>query len=283
MKIFPVTKRILSGLCVWLIAFCIFYSVTPVWAAENGTEAKENGSITVKYVLPEASFSVYLIADVSGSYNGKFKDCTADLSKKDDINTLVNYISENNIEAADTRNTDKEADKDGKYNVVFENLKTGIYLVTGAPKWSDGTKYTPNNALLMIAQTSLSDDTSLEALYDTEITLNGLTQPKYTTFTPSEGSVDNNVDLVGENPPDDDVNLGGDSVDQINEGNKTDTVNTVNSSPLGDDEVTTVKSSQDRLGASLPQTGQLWWPVFVLAGTGLSSLTIGVRRRRNTK
>jgi LPXTG-motif cell wall-anchored protein len=280
MKIFPVTKRILSGLCVWLIAFCLFPTVTPVWAAENG-------SITVKYVLPEASFSVYLVADVSGSYNDEFKECTADLSKKDDINTLVNYISDKNIEATDTRNTDKEADKDGKYNVVFENLKTGVYLVTGEPKWSDGTKYTPNNALLMIAQTSLSDDTSLKALYDTEITLNGLTQPKYTTFTPTftpnEGSVDNNVDPVGENPPDDDVNLGGDSVDQINEGNETDTVNTVNSSPLGDDEVTTVKSSQNRLGASLPQTGQLWWPVFVLAGTGLSSLTIGVRRRRNTK
>jgi LPXTG-motif cell wall-anchored protein len=94
---------------------------------------------------------------------------------------------------------------------------------------------------------------------------------------------DNTVDPVGENPPDDDINLGGDSVDQINEGNEGDTVNTVNSSPLGDDEVTTVKSSQNRLGASLPQTGQLWWPVFVLAGTGLGSITIGVRRRKDSK
>ncbi len=36
-------------------------------------------------------------------------------------------------------------------------------------------------------------------------------------------------------------------------------------------------------GTKIPQTGQLWWPVPVLAFAGLVSLIIGLRRRSGSR
>jgi hypothetical protein len=287
MKIFPVTKGMQSGLCVFLMAFCLFLTVTPVWAAEkeDAVEVTGPGSITVHYVLPDTTFRVYLVADVSGELNSKFAGSgVSDLSVTKAAELLTNYVNENNIAATKAETVSATAETEGEYkgsySAVFDDLPVGVYLVVGEIKTSGGYYYTPTKALLLIAKTSISDDTSLNAV------LNATVIPKYEMSpVPPTGSSpigDNTVDPVTENPPDDIVDIGGDSVDQINEGNDTDTVNTVNSSPLGDDTVTTVKNAQPRLGAGLPQTGQLWWPVFVLAAGGLSSLTIGVRRRKRS-
>lgn len=41
--------------------------------------------------------------------------------------------------------------------------------------------------------------------------------------------------------------------------------------------VTTVPDTQTSTGGKLPQTGQLWWPVFVLGGVGVVVLSYGIR------
>ena len=59
----------------------------------------------------------------------------------------------------------------------------------------------------------------------------------------------------------------------------------------GEEEVTktpsrsgnTTSTSGNTARVTLPQTGQLWWPVWILAGAGVVLLVIGLIRRKTSR
>jgi hypothetical protein len=288
MKKNPKTKRMLPGLCVALIVLCMLSTATPVYASVTG-------SITIEYVLSDATFRAYKVADISGNLTEEFADSGVDVKDianasdtQDAINTLATYASRNNLTADRTGTTEAVEKEDGTTygKLVFDDLEQGVYLVVGDRKASGGSYYTPASSLLLIAQTQIEQEgDSWRATLDA--TLNAVEKDKYDTSTIGGGYYPpNTTDPVGDDN-NDVVDVGGGDVDTVQDGNgEEDTVNKVNSvSPgdtdLDDESVDTVNTGL--LGSGLPQTGMLWWPVAALSAAGLISLTIGIRRRRASK
>jgi LPXTG-motif cell wall-anchored protein len=274
MRIFPAKKRLAAGLCAGLMVFCLFSAVKPILAAAAG-------SITINYGLSGVNFRLYRVADADGGLTTEFKDSGVDVENTTAAGELANYVSSRSISADREDATGTAETAGGKYSVNFSGLAQGVYLVVGESKRVNSSTYTPTSALVLISQTSLSDDTSLNAVVEPK------TGIKNNNGGGGGSSITDVTDPVGGGNTDPGiVDIGGEDIDTVNSGND-ETVNTVNSAPPGDDTildddtVTTVKSAQNPIGSRLPQTGQLWWPVIALSAAGLCSLTIGVRRRKN--
>jgi hypothetical protein len=294
MTIFSKTKRRLPGLCAALIVLCMLSTAAPVYAAVTG-------SITIEYVLSDAAFRAYKVADISGNLTKEFQDSGADIKNitnasntQTAIELLATYADSNNLTADRTGTTQAVEKEDGTTygRLVFDNLEPGVYLVVGDSKVSGSSRYKPASSLLLVAQTQIEQegDDSWRAALDA--TLNAVEKGKYSVTSTGGGYYSGTTDPVGGNN-NDVVDIGGGDVDTVQDGSGgEETVNKVNSglpddTDLDDESVDTVNKvntvntvNTGLLGSSLPQTGMLWWPVAALSAAGLILLTIGIRRRR---
>jgi hypothetical protein len=187
----------------------------------------------------------------------------------------------------------KEVEVDTDYSVVYRTNETQYLIVNYHDDYfedSTGKKNNTNsfsqNTLLTLATTTPTTDysttdtngsvTSTNEDYTTTDTIDS-NNPSYTTTDVSDSnlitSTDTNttLDTTTTNPKDTDSNSPKDSTKNT-DSKSTDSKSTSNSNNAnGNSTVTTTNSNLDKL----PQTGQLWWPVPVLAVVGLVSIAVG--------
>lgn len=144
----------------------------------------------------------------------------------------------------------------------FEDLADGLYLITSnASAWIGGTQYTPIPFLLSIPY-------ELDGVSNNYMTA----YVKFTSWTPSSPTPtptptpdDDLTDIPDESPP-----LEGPDIDIL-----PDDVPLVDGPDIPDDDLFPIIDEDVPL-ASLPQTGQLWWPVPLMAAAGLVLMLGGI-------
>ena len=310
MKIRDKARLLTSLLTAAVLLLC---SVTVFHGAE------EKGCITLKYELSDAKFSLYQVGDITDSgvvcVDG-FSGYHVDLNSENAAQTLESYIQRDNVAPL------REVYTDSNGNAEISGLDKGVYLVTGEFGFSDGQYYFVMPSIISLPYNNewdltsyvkyakgLSDIAQLTCvkvwkgaegrkiypdvhiqllrngeLYDT-VTLNKDNDYKYTwsylesgynwTVTEEELNADYSVDIER-----------GEHVFTItNTVSDTVTETTVPSSPT-EPATTTPKTTGTAQTASntIPQTGQLNWPVPVLSVTGAALIIIGLiitRKKRN--
>lgn len=134
-------KSIFVALAVVLGLLCV--PLTAI-AAETNT-----GSISVHYPIANANVLLYRVADYNGddtySLTGQFADYPVDVASEAAATTLENYVQ------ADGIKPDAKATANAKGDVVFDDLKTGAYLVIGeCVETDDDYLYYPVPTLLSL-------------------------------------------------------------------------------------------------------------------------------------
>jgi hypothetical protein len=261
MRFFSKIKNLLPGLYVTLILLSLILTTTAVWA-------QNSGYLKLYYPVSGAGFKLYKIADADAdgvvTIDTKFKDCNVDITNTDSeayktaAATLADLIQNNadNFEALQTQSTDDTG------WLTFDGLTRGIYLVIGEVKTVDGTTYTPQSSLVSIPQTT--DEYGTRWYATAEL--------KYSTYTPPSGGT-----VPG--TPGDSETEDTESTNKVNIVKGFSPEETETEIAVTED-VTTLKASIVPVGKSLPQTGQLWWPVAALSAAGLCFITVGLKRRR---
>ncbi len=289
------------GLIVALV--CLLCLSLPVYARTLVDIEKECG-ISVQYHVENAEFLLYKVADVTETYRfpvtEEFASYEIDFDALDSeqwknmAETLAGYVERDALEPIDIGITDEQG------RVTFENVSVGVYLVVGRQvkdddfiyrckpflafvplEMEDGTwNYKPESSpkpsedpieLIDLSVIKVWKDEGMEDSRPKEIIVQLL----------KDGEI---VDEIALNPENNwrfiwqDLSSEftwqavekevpkGYTVESIKEGNVLQIINSKEGKP----EKPTV----------LPQTGQLWWPVPVLAFVGLLFLVIGFVRRK---
>jgi len=181
-------KKIISLCAVFLMLLSIILSGVTSYAI-NPIEPYRACSLTVVYGCGEAVFEglevkIYRIAAVSedGTYEltDAFRDysvsiygITSQTEWKAVTSTLAAYIAADGIEATYEKKTDENG------SAAFENISTGMYLVTEIKTSSDETVITFESFLVAVP----SPKDSGEHLYDVTA------RPKYSAYTPTKNEV----------------------------------------------------------------------------------------------
>lgn len=284
-------------LCAVLVTCSASFSA---FGASNG-----NCSLTLDYTdsdagaLDGAAFRIYCIADGGANeyeMTEAFKEKRASVEAIDRNNAedaeefaeaLAEFIAENDIAPEMSGSTDK----DGKLS--FTGLSDGLYLVLGDDLTKNGVIFTAQPILLWLP---CADP-------DGGIDYDPVCSPKHYK-TPESVPVDITVEKIwvddGDHPSLVTVQLlrDGEVFDEV-------TLNEQNSwkyiweklESEHDWQITEINipegytASVTRNGAAftvtntqkLPQTGQLWWPVPILLGSGVVLLTVGLICRKHGK
>ena len=276
----------------WLTAvLVILFSLTPVIAEEK------MGDITIKYPVDNVTFKLFYLGEWKAekiNYQGAFKDAkiTDDLNEAADA--LSAFVKKNNVNPSAS-----EKSKDGEVN--FSNIKKGIYLVSGEEKIDNKVHYRVRPMLLSMPAYNANTEswsTIVNAKYEQE------TIPGNTSLEVLKVWKDNNsknrpksieVELLRNNEVYDTKtlskknnwkhtwnNLDGDYEWTVYE--KT-TFNdySVSISRSNRKVVITNKLNKETPPKTpkkqrIPQTGQLWWPVVILAGIGVVLISIGLSK-----
>lgn len=274
-------------------------------------------SLTLHYEAGEAEFFLYQIADFSeiGEFDviapfSKYSKKVKGLNNMEDHDsdewrklafTLENLVTENKIKPTNTKKSDS------KGNLTWKNIPKGLYLVLGEQTKDEKYVYTPSPVLITVPNRdalgrwnsqvevehnkleteSIDKKTSLKVVkvwkdtdykekrpseikvklyrdgksYDT-VVLNTKNNWKYEW---TDLSVSNKWTVAEKNVPD------SYQVEYSKEGT---TVYIINEYK---------KPKEDRKpekGKELPQAGQLWWPVPILAVLGLTAILIGWIKRK---
>lgn len=242
-------------------------------------------------------------------YPVSFDDMSAS-AIQEAANTLENYAFVDKI----IPNAEGMTDSEGV--VVFDDLATGLYLVTGDPVDISGMRYTPGAALIELSDDNGTFDLSVYPKFtiseipsseSTEYKVAKLWENDYSALRPNSISVElycngelrETVTLSDENDwtyewqaakneewrvKEKDV-AEGYNVSYISNETLIEIVNTYDSSITTDssDTDTSSKTETSSNGGRLPQTGQLWWPVPVLSAAGLILIAVGVRLNSKRK
>ncbi|MBQ3531977.1 MAG: Cna B-type domain-containing protein [Oscillospiraceae bacterium] len=268
--------------------------------------------------LSDAEFSVYLIANITE--NGKFivteefSGFNVNITGVNDeawralVMTLESFIFQNKVDPAVSGKTDSDG------ILVLEGLKPGLYLVIGNPVSIDGYTYFAETAIIQIPaldnENNIWDyDISIKPKHssipdlepDSFVTRKVLkiwNDKGYEFLRPKEIT----VYLFCDGELYDTVKLSKDSNwrhtwEKLDEGHRW-TVSekvpegyTVRITKEGitfviENSIEKTKPPEkpeppkDPDEPKLPQTGQLWWPVPALLGTGLLFVAVGIFRRR---
>lgn len=304
-------------LCVLLALFCV-----PMLACAAGQENENDTSLTIHYAAGENHFSIYKVAAFSetGVFTleqpfDTYTEEVKELNHLDDLDTEEWNVLAATLAGVAERDQERiqplyQEDTDAEGNLELHGIAKGLYLIIGETTSDDAYIYTPSPILVTVPNrdaegnwdchpviehtkigkeevkgelTSYSvikiwKDTGYEKkrpdqitvdllqdgkVYDT-VTLNQKNQWKYTWDDLEEG---HEWKAVEQKVPD------GYTMTSTQEGKTFVITNTYKKpgtvTPTG--------------GSKLPQTGQLWWPVPLLAILGILACLVGYVWSREPK
>ena len=263
-------NRIIGICSVLLCLFIVFVSPLSVFAEQ----AEGTGSLTVSFLVDDKafgdiSFHVYYVADEEKQPVGAYTDCGIVLKglSADELgaaaDTLAAYTESNEVPA-------DQSEKTNSYGYArFEGLEKGVYLVVGETHKSGGISYSPLPFLVSIP----SYDTDGKPLYAITaspkcvVTDDSLLET--TPVAPSEAPTEMPTDTPAETTAE---TISGTT-------SETTTETTTETTPEGG----TSDGGNHTTSSTLPQTGQLWWPVPILLFTGAVMISIGILISRKSK
>lgn len=273
--------KVLSGCILGGLLALLLLCACPVWAG-----AEDVGMLTISYPVEDTVYHIYSVGSIQNGkilLNQEFQGVdTSDYATAASV--MADMIRKDGVgkELASTTVTGGQA--------VFTGLPMAIYLVLGDPGELEGTNYWPTPFLLSIPQ----QDTEGGLVWDVNVT------------GKMEMDMDISVvkrwlgDMVIYRPTSVTVRLMRDGktygdpvvLNYVNQWRHTwenlppdNWYVSENSNSRYTTEITRVGNTFTitSIGKRIPQTGQLWWPVSVLALLGLVFLSIGLwcRRERN--
>ena len=176
-------KKIVS---FFLAIIIVFGASSTVFAAAGNIETGKDSSLEIIFrdgekAIPDAEFSVYLIADIDerGRYTVKeeFKNFNVNITGKNDeawyalASTLEGYIIQEGIVPTASGKTDSEG------VLRLTGLKPGLYLILGTAAFMDGFTYFTETAIVQIPKLDNENN-----VWDYDISV----KPKY-SFIPDVG------------------------------------------------------------------------------------------------
>lgn len=308
MQNLKIERIICSFICAFL---CLFGMTVSVFASER-IHPDAKAGITIRYNEEGAEFTLYKVADVSSdviftptaSFQGyplKWNGLDAE-GQRVLAETLDVYVSRDKI----PETTKLIMDAEGQ--AAADNLDTGLYLVIGKPVQNSDSGFTPVPFLVSLPSDGEDGSWDYHPVIDAkrkplDSYLSDVIQRRVTKNWDDEGQETKRpdtivVELLKDGAVEETVELNKNNnwsyiwkelstkyewkvmekdvpedytVTVVLE-NKTFTItntanNKKNSQVPGDDHM-------------LPRTGQLWWPVPVLAFAGMASLLIGLVRKK---
>lgn len=265
----------MPAIVIWFSLLIVCFLPKVIWAGSGA-------ALMLEYGYPNAVFYIYRIADERKQATDAFAGYG--ISLEGITNAQWQKIATELAEAVKDGHVASEERKatgdDGR--VVFYGLESGWYLVTGeAVKTREGSFIpTPFVVNLQAGKQERADvkhypdpdqPTEPEPTQPTEPEPTHPTEPEDPTSPsqPGGGSHDGGDRNEGEPEP------SGQTEDAPHSDEP--------SVPASEEEVTYPEEQEEVPVFSLPQTGQLWWPVpiLMLGGIVLLLLGIGKRRREN--
>lgn len=266
-----------------IICLCMLVALLcPMTAmADSGAE------LIVNYGYSDVRFCAYRVADQNKQLTGGFAgyDLSLDCENNAQWQALAARLEEIVKKDGLTPTAEQRTGEDG--NARFSNLTGGWYLITGDQTRIDGTAYQPVPFvadLMEGAQTKAEVKHSPVPEEPTEPTPEEPTEP--TPEEPTNPSPDNPSSTDPGNSGNNGGSGGGSDRDP-GPGDLTSIIEQI--IPLGpgdgeaETEIVEIPSEEVPL-VSLPQTGQLWWPVPLLLAGGVMLILIGIiyQKKGNT-
>lgn len=247
-----------TGKKIPIIAFCLWIALA--LTGLGTVQAAPGAGLVLYYGYPQVSFQIYQVADSRKNLTEAFQDDSISLDQTTNAQwqalaiELEELAEQNQIEPTGQETTGEN----GK--AEFSGLQAGWYLVSGSPMTIGGIRY---KAVPFVV--SLAEGTSVKA------DVKHSPVPEEPEEPSAPGGSDDDDDHGGSSQGGSD---GGASI-------------TDSQVPLGpgmtqaapEGELTEILP-EDVPMARLPQTGQLWWPVPVMAAAGVFLLAAGILRRR---
>ena len=234
-------------LCTWMMVLGGF---SQTWAAETDaalTIICKSGEMSIA----GAEFTLYQVAEISEPGNfmltGDFTDCLVDLKSAEWENaakTLHTYAVQHVVAAIDSGKTDETGTL--HFPCKQENMASGMYLVVGKQHAQNGKIYTVSPFLSEVPEWV---EERGEWCYDVTV------YPKFACKAQSSGNGGHDSGSESGNP--------GSSASSFE-------------NPILVEELTIVEETTPPFVGLLPKTGQLWWPVPLLAGAGILCILAGL-------
>lgn len=299
MNLFPKVKRRLALLAVCLLTLCL---------PQTAFAAEDIGSITLCYAVQGADFQLYRIGEAGGDegyvLTGDFAGYAVDLESEDAAQTLAIYAGRDHLPPLDTAVTDQTN------SLCFSGLEQGVYLILGEETTVDGVTYTPAPVIVSLPgweNDTLVWDLTVNAKYEEEELPEALELSVLKIWkdsgNESERPAEISVQLLKDGAVSETVVLSEDnnwthawtgldsaSVWTVAEQSvpdgykvsveKNHTAYVITNTYTTPETPATPQPPSTTTSSKLPQTGQLWWPVSVMACVGVGFLLIGLIRRK---
>lgn len=294
----------------WLMAaaliclFCLSLNVS----AKTLVDTDEECSITISYQHADTEFSLYKVADVTVTYRfpvtEQFEGYKVDFDAldsdewKDMAETLAGYVKRDEVEPLATGLTDQNG------TFTFENLSVGVYLVIGEQVQDGDYIYRCKSFLAFVPLETETGEWDYEPEFLPKPSGDPIELLDRTVMKiwKDDGLKENRpaeiqIQLLKDGEVFDEVSLNADNnwMHTWEDLSSEFTWQVVEKEVPGDYtvsiseegtvfEVVNALEGEPEKPEGLPQTGQLWWPVPILAVAGLLFFMIGwVRRRTNNE
>ena len=284
-----------------------------ILASFSAFAAEDTGSLTYSYPVDGVEFRLYQVGEIRNSeyiLTGEFADYPIDLTQKTAAETLSAYIARDGQEPLMFGQTEDGA-------VRFDGLDFGgLYLLEGDTATVDGVIWTPAAILFSVPSTDdegnvttdvtaggkytrtetprttitvqkIWEDTGFESVRPARVVAQlrrdgelfaavFLTEDNNWTFTWTGLDPDAvwTVTEVEEEGYTVSIETSGDTVVIVNSRQSTPPTDTPDQPDTPDNPTPTQR---------IPQTGQLWWPVGILAVVGIACVLIGLIRRERSR
>lgn len=167
--------------------FAAFVAVLIFGLFQVAVFAQATSSIKYSYVGAGIKFNLYRVGEISSyrevTLTEKFKGYSISLNDKEAAQTLAAYAQRDNIipDATSITNSD--------YNVIFNGLDRGVYLITGESYTNNKKKYTALPALVSVLNDDENRNISIKGKYEVK----DIITPGGGGGTPSEGTTEVSV------------------------------------------------------------------------------------------
>lgn len=287
-----------------LLAMCF---IPQTVYAYGKIDISQETEFTIEYVCPDTVFHVFRVADVSETAEftlaGDFAEYPMSLEEMDSdkwretAETLAAYAERDGLAPT------AEGVTDAKGKLTVTDLSTGLYLVTGEAKEYGGKVYRPTPFLLALPNLTAEDTWDYKPVvspkFDQEVPEEQLISMQVVKIWKGDGAGSSRpkqivVQLLKDGVVYDEQQLDAsngwqyiwegldaDAKWQITE-KEVPSGYTVRVNREGTHIVITntrktpETPEKPEKPTELPQTGQLWWPVLVLTGTGLLLVILGI-------
>lgn len=297
-------------ICAFLLSMIFIWTWLPdMTFARVPVDVKRKCSLTLQYPCKDIPVQIYRVADVTeaGKYvrTEEFEKYAVSLEQPDQTGwrnlalALSGYVARDEIKALKSEVTDEN----GK--VVFQDLKAGLYLISEGKGIKDGCQYTSEAVLVALPELGEQEqwiaDVNATVKYTCDPQLpegttvqkkvlkiwddaeNKTCPQKVEVQLLKDGKIVETVSLAKENNwkyrwDNLDASSTWKVVEKEVPSGYTVTINQDNSTFT----ITNKKNVQaGTKPAKLPQTGQIWWPVGILAVGGMILFFSGWIRRRD--